>query len=263
MVAFGCGLSSYNRENKVRSVCFVAAILSCLVPVSAASDLPASGLSVVRLGPDGHLMRVTLNHSHSLAAAARKPLAQPAALVIPPLFTNDPPPKSNASVSDLVQDAAQRYRVDPLLVDSVIRVESGFNPNAVSVKGAQGLMQLIPATAQRFGANDPFDAKQNIDAGVHYLKYLQDRFPNDLTLSIAAYNAGEQAVSRYNSVPPYRETVDYVQKVTQEYTVRQKAARPTQPKTSEASPQSHATEDPVRHIEQYVDSEGRLYLRTR
>jgi hypothetical protein len=254
MVAPGGGYPGYNWKNKVRFACFIVGIIVCSAPGSVAADPTASGLSVVRLGPNGHLVRVTLPIVRKTSASTKKPL------VVPPVFTGGDKP---ASVSDLVQDAAHRYRVDPLLVDSVIHVESGFNPKAVSVKGAQGLMQLIPATAQRFGVNDPFDPKQNIDAGVHYLKYLQDRFPNDLSLSLAAYNAGEGAVSRYNSVPPYPETADYVNKVKREYTVRQKAANPSRPRTSQTSGQLNATEEPVRHIEQYVDSEGRLYLRTR
>jgi soluble lytic murein transglycosylase-like protein len=229
-------------------------IILCLAPGSAAADPTASGLSVVRLGPNGHLVRVTMPIARKPSASIKKPL------IVPPVFRGG---DRTPSVSDLVKDAAQRYQVDPLLVDSVIHVESGFNPNAVSLKGAQGLMQLIPATAQRFGASDAFDPKQNIDAGVHYLKYLQDRFPNDLTLSLAAYNAGEGAVTRYNSVPPYPETADYVQKVTRDYTVRQKEAKPSRPSVSQASAKLNATEEPVRHIEQYVDSEGRLYLRTR
>jgi hypothetical protein len=254
MVAPGGGYPGYNWKNKVRFACFVVGIILCLAAGSAVADPTASGLSVVRIGPNGHLVRVTL----PIARKSRPSVKEP--LVIPPVFTGG---DSTASVSDLVKDAAQRYRVDPLLVDSVIHVESGFNPKAVSVKGAQGLMQLIPATAERFGASDPFDPKQNIDAGVHYLKYLQDRFPNDLSLSLAAYNAGEGAVTRYNSVPPYPETTDYVQKVTREYTVRQKEAKPSRASVPQGSGQLNATEEPVRHIEQYVDSEGRLYLRTR
>lgn len=238
----------------------MGSIIACLAPVLAAADTGTAGISVVRLGADGHLVRVTLPNPHKTARLADRQLRPQSPLVIPPVFRGGDTPQS---VSELVQDAAHRYRVDPLLVDSVIRVESGDNPLAVSVKGAQGLMQLIPATAQRFGVSDPFDPKQNIDAGVHYLKYLQDRFPNDLTLSLAAYNAGEGAVTRYNSVPPFPETVDYVQRVKQEYAGRQKAANPNRAGVSQAAAQLKETGEPVRHIEQYVDSEGRLYLRTR
>ena len=233
MVTLAKGSPGYNWTNRVRLICLISAMILCLTSVLRAADPKAYGLSVVRLGVDGHLVRITLKKN------------------------------TGPSVSELVQDAARRYQVDPLLVHSVIRVESGFEPDAVSVKGAKGIMQLIPATAQRFGVNDAFDPRQNIDAGVRYLKYLQDRFPNDLTLSLAAYNAGEGAVTRYNSVPPYPETVDYVRKVKQEYTVRQRAARPGRTDLSQTSAQLGATQEPVHHIQEYVDSEGRLYLRTR
>src|SRR6202453_3308412 len=119
-------------------------------------------------------------------------------------------------VHSLVAEAAKNFDVSPLLVDSVIQVESNYNPFAVSPKGAQGLMQLMPGTAQRFGVTDSFDAKQNIEAGVRYLKFLQDTFQDD-RLAIAAYNAGEKAVAKYKDVPPYPETVSYVAKVGKKY----------------------------------------------
>ena len=178
-----------------------------------------------------------------------------------------------------MQDAAKRYAVDPLLIRSVIHAESNFNPLAISPKGAQGLMQLIPSTALRFGASDAMDPKQNIEAGVRYLKYLQQRFPEDLTLTIAAYNAGEGAVSRYKTVPPYRETRGYVQKVSREY---QNGLAPGVPAKTELIPAVSAgalpaetasvigvnpsgvnDDPPVRHLQQVTDAEGRLYLRTR
>ena len=113
-----------------------------------------------------------------------------------------------------VDEAALRWGVDPSIVRAVIHAESAFNPKAVSPKGAQGLMQLMPATATRFDVEDAFDAAQNIDGGVQYLAWLADRYDNELTLVAAAYNAGEGAVDRYGGVPPYRETRNYVAKVT-------------------------------------------------
>jgi soluble lytic murein transglycosylase-like protein len=103
------------------------------------------------------------------------------------------------------------------LIHAIIRVESEYNPNAVSSKGAMGLMQLIPATAQRFGVDNPFDPKQNIQGGVNYLKYLLDLFKGDLTLSLAAYNAGEHSVQQAGGIPAFTETRDYVRKVTNLY----------------------------------------------
>jgi len=111
-----------------------------------------------------------------------------------------------------VDAAARLHQVSPDLVRAVISVESEFDQWAVSSKGARGLMQLMPATARRFGVTDCFDARQNIFAGTQYLRILLDQFGGDVTLVLAAYNAGEGAVLRYAGVPPYRETRGYVQK---------------------------------------------------
>lgn len=120
-------------------------------------------------------------------------------------------------VEKMVREAADRHRVDPALVRAVIGTESNWNPRAFSHKGAGGLMQLIPTTAQRYGAYDVFDPKQNIDAGVKYLRTLLERYHGNLDLALAAYNAGEGAVDRAHGVPSYRETRDYVQKVQNAY----------------------------------------------
>jgi|SRR5579871_2235885 soluble lytic murein transglycosylase-like protein len=113
----------------------------------------------------------------------------------------------------LVKEAAERHRIDPALIRAVIETESGWNAAAVSRKGAVGLMQLVPSTAQRFGVKDLFSPKQNVDAGVRYLKALLERYNGNLELALAAYNAGEGAVDRARGVPAYRETRNYVQRV--------------------------------------------------
>ena len=113
----------------------------------------------------------------------------------------------------LIRRMAGRYKVDPALVKAVMHVESAFNPHAVSHKGAQGLMQVMPETGQRYGAADLFDPVQNVEAAVLYLKDLQKLFKNNTRLVLAAYNAGENAVLRYRGIPPYNETRDYVRKV--------------------------------------------------
>ncbi len=117
----------------------------------------------------------------------------------------------------MVHRIAQKHAVDSDLVDSVIRVESNYNPFAVSVKGARGLMQLEPETAKRFGGGDGFSAAQNVDAGVRYLKYLLDTYHGDHHLALAAYNAGEGAVGRWGGVPPYAETRRYVYEVGKKF----------------------------------------------
>lgn len=117
------------------------------------------------------------------------------------------------SYDRLIQRMARTHQVEPALVKAVMHIESAFNPHAVSDKGAQGLMQVMPETGQRYGADDLFDPVQNVRAGVMYLKDLQKLFKNNTKLVLAAYNAGENAVLRYRGVPPYDETRDYVAKV--------------------------------------------------
>ena len=123
------------------------------------------------------------------------------------------PEAARLRYADEIQAAASRHGVDQALVQSVIGVESAFNPWAVSPKGAQGLMQLMPQTASSLGVRDAFNPRQNIDGGVRHLRYLIDRFPGNLSLALAAYNAGENAVNAYRGVPPYAETQAYVRKV--------------------------------------------------
>lgn len=116
-----------------------------------------------------------------------------------------------------IERAGRVHGVDPALIAAIIRVESDFCPEAVSAKGAQGLMQLMPATATRFAAGDPFDPRDNIDAGVRYLAYLLRLFNGDLPLVLAAYNAGEHKVLQHGGVPPYPETRAYVRRVLAGY----------------------------------------------
>jgi soluble lytic murein transglycosylase-like protein len=114
----------------------------------------------------------------------------------------------------LITQAAEKYKVDSALVKAVIKAESNFNHQAVSRKGARGLMQLMPATASSLQVHDSFHPEKNIEGGVRYLRYLLNVFRGDLSLALAAYNAGEKAVAKYNnSIPPYRETQHYVQRV--------------------------------------------------
>jgi len=121
---------------------------------------------------------------------------------------------STAEIDRCIEEAAARHHVDPNLVRAVIKVESNYNPQAVSNKGAMGLMQLMPATARMYDVNNPFDAKQNVDAGVRHLKGLLDNYQGDVPLTLAAYNAGEGAVRRSKGIPPYSETRNYVRRIT-------------------------------------------------
>ena len=127
------------------------------------------------------------------------------------------PPVAPKQVAKLVRSLAPKYGLDPALVIAVIAVESAFRADAVSAKNAQGLMQLIPETAERFGVRDAFDMADNIKGGMSYLRWLIRSFEGDLTLALAAYNAGEGAVARYGGVPPYPETQAYVKKLAMLY----------------------------------------------
>jgi soluble lytic murein transglycosylase-like protein len=117
----------------------------------------------------------------------------------------------------LIEQAAQRHRLDAALLAAVVHVESGGNPQAVSPAGAQGLTQLIPATAQRFGVNDPFDPAQSLDGAARYLRGLLGQFEGDVSKALAAYNAGEGNVKKYGGIPPFAETQAYVPAVLAAY----------------------------------------------
>jgi soluble lytic murein transglycosylase-like protein len=163
------------------------------------------------------------------------------------------PPGADASkpkpeIQQLIVEKSRQHEIDPKLVESVIQVESNYNPVAVSPKGALGLMQLIPATARRFGVRNPFDAAENIEGGIKYLKHLQELFDGDQRLTLAAYNAGEAAVARYRGVPPYAETQNYVVEVGRRY---ERSRRQDPPVLSEMRPP---------RIEQYTDGDGRIHI---
>jgi soluble lytic murein transglycosylase-like protein len=138
--------------------------------------------------------------------------------------TQSPPP---VDLTQVVNSASATYRLDPDLVNSVIHAESGFNTHAVSRKGAQGLMQLMPGTAGQLGITNPFDPKANVTGGTRYLRQLLERYNFDLVKALAAYNAGPLRVEQYRGVPPYRETRAYVAKVVREYN-RKKIAQDKQ-----------------------------------
>jgi len=125
--------------------------------------------------------------------------------------------KDSNQFDSLISELSKKYQLDFALIKAIIRAESGFNPTAVSRKGAKGLMQLMPDTALRMNVSNIFNPRENMDGGVRYFKYLLSLFNNDLRLSLAAYNAGENVVGELRSIPPYRETIDYVKRVMSYY----------------------------------------------
>ncbi len=120
-------------------------------------------------------------------------------------------------IISMIDDTSAKYGVDAKLIKALVKQESGFNPTAKSKAGALGLMQLMPSTAKGLGVKDPLDAKQNIEGGVKYVKSLLNRFDGNIILALAAYNAGPNAVKKYDGVPPYKETQNYVKSVLRNY----------------------------------------------
>jgi soluble lytic murein transglycosylase-like protein len=197
----------YVSETRVgacrRLVAFASAALVALVPAAPCS---AEIFTLVR--PDGSLLLTD------------QPLLPPAIAVVATAASEHP-----------IDSIARRHGVDPLLVRAVIRAESNFDPRAVSPKGAAGLMQLMPETAQRYGVDNRFDPAQNVDGGVRYLRDLMAMFDGNLTLALAAYNAGEGAVLKYGRrIPPYPESQQYVVRVRSFYDDLRRASSPTQRK---------------------------------
>lgn len=146
--------------------------------------------------------------------------APSASATTPPIeemIPQDIPTSGNPSLDRIIFRAGGRHGIDPRFIHAVIWQESKYKPKALSHAGAQGLMQLMPATARRFGCSDPHDMSANVEAGTKYLRWLLKRFNGDVKLALAGYNAGEGAVAKYNGVPPYNETQTYVRKIVASY----------------------------------------------
>jgi len=220
-----------------------------VVPVFAASPGAA---------PQGHMTTVVRADTKT-GRLVRSIVMQPQVVAI----QNQVPDRvlvADQDLSSMIDRIADEQGVESHLVHSVIRAESNYNANAVSPKGAQGIMQLIPSTARRFGVSNTFDAKENIQGGVRYLRFLLDYYQGDYAKAIAAYNAGESAVDKYNGVPPFTETQNYVYRVARNL----KAARQAAPKTIaiiKETAVNNESETP-RPIQASTGSDGRIYYRT-
>lgn len=185
---------------------------------TASSPAPASSNGLVYWSPT--------QHRYKAVPSAKIGAAKSAAAEVNHLLESSNVPDTSfvrgkmytqADVDAAIDQAAARHNVDPSLVRAVIKVESNFNPNAVSRKGAMGLMQLMPQTARSLKVTNPFDPAQNVDAGVRHLKRLMESYGGDIKLSLAAYNAGQGAVARSSGVPRFAETRNYVKRITQLY----------------------------------------------
>ena len=153
--------------------------------------------------------------------------------IVSPLAATAPPP---FDLTEAVKSASGTYQLDPDLVTSVIRAESGFNVRALSPKGAQGLMQLMPQTATQLGVQNAYDPKANVEAGTRYLRELLERYNFDLIKALAAYNAGPQRIDQYHGVPPYYETRAYVARIVRDFNKKKLAAKSPSPAVQKNGP---------------------------
>lgn len=183
-------------------------------------------------------------YSASATQPATQSANQPLAVASQPVATTRIAP--SVDLDQVVRDASSRNRLDPDFVNSVIKAESNFKTRAVSKKGAQGLMQLMPGTAAKLGVADPFDPKANVEAGAAHLSALLDQYHNDPIKALAAYNAGAHRVKQYNGVPPYRETRDYISKIVRDFNAKKRAQMKTAPATKAAAPAKAASSKPVK-----------------
>jgi soluble lytic murein transglycosylase-like protein len=168
--------------------------------------------------------------AQTASQAAGQPMIQPSNTQAPAAMAEAailPKPAQNIDLDQVVREASNRNRIDPDFVSSVIKAESNFKTHAVSKKGAQGLMQLMPGTAAQLGVADPFDPKANVEAGTAHLSALLDRYHNDPIKALAAYNAGAHRVKQYNGVPPYRETRAYINKIVRDFNAKKRAQMKT------------------------------------
>jgi len=163
--------------------------------------------------PAGRVKKNAKVHAEARATYSSAATSQPASPVKGKQRSDDIP----ASYVTIINSACERYGVDPSLVHAVVKVESDFNPFALSRKGAMGLMQLMPQTASTMKVRNSFSPHENIEGGVKYLRYLIDRYEGNLSLALAAYNSGETAVKKWGTIPPYKETQDYVKKIMHIY----------------------------------------------
>ena len=253
--------ASFVLQNNFRLGCFI--LMLVIFASLALAQVPGSHMTAVVHADanTGRLVRTVVLQPRIITAKPT-PVAEP-------ILT--PPPAATEDLRDMIDRIAVEQGVETNLVHSVISAESNYNPAAVSPKGAQGIMQLVPSTARRFGVSNSFDPAENILGGVRYLRFLLGYYQGDYAKTIAAYNAGEGNVDKYNGIPPFAETRNYVYKVARNL----KSARQTEsagsaivrpatarPAIVSPAPVSLPTSETSRQIEASTGSDGRIYYRT-
>jgi len=211
---------------RLRHLTWSVVLLACAAPSARAEYIVLR--SGQRLAVTGYQILGDKYRLQMKGGTAEIPVEQVAAIEPEEIFTSVPPVEiSKEPFGDLIRAAAQRYSVDADLITSVIAAESNFDPKAISRRDARGLMQLLPTTAARLGVKNIFDPQENIEAGTHYLSDLLQLYKKDLSLTLAAYNAGPERVQQYGKrVPPFAETVSYIRRVQKTYQQR-KASGPS------------------------------------
>jgi soluble lytic murein transglycosylase-like protein len=233
-------------------ICFIlCSVITASAAVTSAASASAPHIVTLIVRSDARTGKLVRSVARPLRPAVAERSSAPQ-IVLPPSEDSAP-----AALRHLVDRIAEQHEVDRDLVHSVIRIESNYNPLAVSNKGALGLMQLYPSTARRFGVANSFNPEQNVDGGVRYLKYLLDLYKGDNRLVLAAYNAGEGTVERYRGIPPYPETQRYV------FAVGKKLDQ-----TKEAKRRNAKAEKPVianggyNPIRAFLATPGKVYYKT-
>jgi Soluble lytic murein transglycosylase and related regulatory proteins (some contain LysM/invasin domains) len=224
--------------NAIRTALLAAALVMSALPLSADIVLLTNGrtMKVAAYQADGDFIdlalptggKVTLPidrverivDDEVVPEVAQAAPGEPKKKVFPQRswrYTESSRPLFSSKFDKLIDEASRKFDIDAALVSAVIKAESDYNPRTVSRKGARGLMQLMPATAERFGVTNSFDPVANIYGGTRYLRWLLETFEGDADLAVAAYNAGEGNVWKYEGVPPFRETVNYIQRIARHF----------------------------------------------
>jgi hypothetical protein len=247
-------------QNILRCFCFrlgLGTVVAVGLYAAGDADRPQQITRVVRADPrTGRLVRSVIVTAKPVAAQkVAETVVQPGPVA--PVAAAPAPSARPTGIDEAVEFLAASQSLSPQLVHSVIKVESNYNSRAVSPKGAQGLMQLMPDTARRFGVANSFDPVDNIRGGTRYLKYLLDLYNGDYRLALAAYNAGEGAVEKYGAVPPYPETQNYLIQVNQQ--ILKLAAGAPRPESKPAEPKAiEVKPDGPSHIQAIVEPGGMI-----